>query len=53
MRLKSANTNATIQNRMMICGSFQPTSSKWWWSGDMRKTRFPVRREEWREERSW
>ena len=29
VRLNSAKMNATIQKRMMICGSFQPTSSKW------------------------
>jgi len=42
--VKVAKTKAMIQKRMMICGSFQPTSSKWWCSGDMRKTRLPVRR---------
>ena len=33
---------AMIQNRMTIVISAQPTSSKWWWMGAIRKTRFPV-----------
>ena len=41
MSEKSAKTKATIQKRMMICGSFQPMSSKWWWRGAMRKIRLP------------
>src|SRR5262249_39259564 len=34
-----AQTMATIQKRTMICGSGQPSSSKWWWMGAMRKMR--------------
>ena len=33
---------ATITNRAMTFGSLQPISSKWWWSGAIRKTRLPV-----------
>ena len=32
---------ATIQKRTVIFSSAQPTSSKWWWSGAMRKMRRP------------
>ena len=38
---KSAKRMATIQNRMMTFDSGHPPSSKWWWSGAMRKMRFP------------
>ena len=31
----------TIQNRSVIFSSSQPTSSKWWWSGAIRKIRLP------------
>src|SRR4029450_8800119 len=32
----------TIQKRITICGSVQPSCSKWWWIGAMRNTRLPV-----------
>src|SRR5262252_6724227 len=38
----SASTTATIQKRITICGSVQPSCSKWWWIGAMRNTRLPV-----------
>src|ERR1035441_3852782 len=38
---KSAKTIATIQNRMMTFDSGHPASSKWWWSGAIRKMRLP------------
>ena len=31
-----------IQKRTTTWFSFQPLSSKWWWSGAMRNTRLPV-----------
>ena len=34
---------ATIQNRITTLLSDQPSCSKWWWIGAMRKTRRPVR----------
>ena len=33
---------ARIQKRMITVVSGQPTSSKWWWTGAMRKIRLPV-----------
>ena len=33
----------TIQNRTTIFCSAQPSFSKWWWIGAIRKTRLPVR----------
>src|SRR5215471_12302739 len=38
----SASTTEIIQNRITICGSVQPSCSKWWWIGAMRNTRLPV-----------
>src|SRR5262249_24245546 len=38
----SASTTATIQKRITICGSVQPSCSKGWWIGAMRNTRLPV-----------
>src|SRR6185503_10487574 len=38
----SEKSSAMIQKRTMTLGSAHPTSSKWWCSGDMRKTRLPV-----------
>src|SRR5262249_61227484 len=38
----SASTTATIQKRITICGSVQPSCSTWWWIGAMRNTRLPV-----------
>ena len=35
---------ARIQNRTITVVSGQPTSSKWWWIGAMRKIRLPVSR---------
>ena len=34
---------ATIQKRITTLLSDQPSCSKWWWMGAMRKTLFPVR----------
>src|SRR5262249_56332874 len=38
----NASTTETIQKRITICGSVQPSCSKWWWIGAIRNTRFPV-----------
>src|SRR5262245_20533687 len=38
----NASTTETIQKRITICGSVQPSCSKWWWIGAIRKTRLPV-----------
>src|SRR5262249_25244004 len=38
----SAKRIERIQKRTITFGSAHPESSKWWWRGDMRKTRRPV-----------
>ena len=38
---RSPASTATIQKRRVIFVSGQPPSSKWWWSGDIRRIRFP------------
>ena len=43
LRPASASTKLMIQKRMTTVGSDQPTCSKWWWIGAIRKTRLPVR----------
>ena len=42
-RPMTARISETIQKRMTICGSAQPSFSKWWWIGAIRNTRFLVR----------
>src|SRR6201995_921803 len=41
-RPASASITEMIQNRITICGSVQPSCSKWWWIGAILKMRFPV-----------
>src|SRR6202021_1723373 len=45
-RPASASITEMIQNRITICGSVQPSCSKWWGIGALRNTRFPVRLKE-------
>src|SRR5690606_6212079 len=42
-RPSTARTMAMIQKRITTVDSFQPSCSKWWWIGAMRKIRLPVR----------
>src|SRR5450631_4901833 len=41
-RPASASITEMIQNRITICGSVQPSCSKWWWIGAILNTRLPV-----------
>src|ERR1700728_2337606 len=41
-RPASASITEMIQNRITICGSVQPSCSKWWWIGAILKMRLPV-----------
>jgi hypothetical protein len=41
-RPTSASTTATIQKRITTVDSRQPSFSKWWWIGAIRKMRRPV-----------
>ena len=38
----AAKIPAMIQNRITTLTSLHPSNSKWWCSGDIRKTRLPV-----------
>jgi hypothetical protein len=42
-RPRTAHANDTIQNRTTMRDSGQPSFSKWWWMGAIRKMRFLVR----------
>src|SRR5690606_40106958 len=41
-RPTSTRITEMIQKRTITRGSGQPFSSKWWWMGAIRNTRFPV-----------